>query len=369
MNEGDTFSTANNGDDNIPNSSNSFDQPSAAIMSSPDDQGDIPIISTEGSSNSSKFFGSHGRRSSRRVDKQQTDFLAAQNIASNPNAPQFFRDAAAESATSYVQPSSSSKKKPIIIGVVALVVVAVVGVVVAMAAGVIPSPIEEDQKPKDVRTAFNRYANYFLYGEEKDDDIDGEYENKEYAAQANHGEEEYMDKANELLTDFKTKYDTLKDKLDIGDEGKESVDRFININVFLFKKDLFAQSMSETEDDIFNKYAENGYDSAIKSIKDEYGKYITNDGSFIDTYADMAMKERIDLLEIARIYDETGCWDKGKNVIKCSADNSSTNAELFTKRDQYIKELEELSEASENMINSLLREASEKIWDVERIIK
>ncbi len=153
MNEGDTFGTATGGA-TPPQNGNSFDRPTGVISSgvtgaitsagaastadATTETGDIPTVSTAGVSNSSRFFGGRSRFSRHNtasaVSPQQANYAAAQNIAANPNTPQFFSDAVV--ANTPVPPAPKRKsKKGLFIGIGAAVVVAVVAVVAVVLVG------------------------------------------------------------------------------------------------------------------------------------------------------------------------------------------------------------------------------------------
>ena len=104
-----------------------YDQP-AAIISGGEDGGAVAFDSSNKSNNNSaKFFGRRSRESATRADAAQTqanaELAAASSIASNPNNPDFFRQAAAENATSQIQRQPRQiNKKPFIIGGIVLLI-------------------------------------------------------------------------------------------------------------------------------------------------------------------------------------------------------------------------------------------------------
>ena len=109
-----------------------YDQP-AAIVSGGDDGGAVAFDSgnNKSNNNSAKFFGRRSRESATRADAAQAqanaELAAASSIASNPNNPEFFRQAAVDNTTSKIQrqPRQINKKPFIIVG--ALILVAVIG--------------------------------------------------------------------------------------------------------------------------------------------------------------------------------------------------------------------------------------------------
>ena len=108
-----------------------YDQP-AAIVSGGDDGGAVAFDSgnNKSNNNSAKFFGRRSRESATRADAAQAqanaELAAASSIASNPNNPEFFRQAAVDNTTSKIQRQPRQiNKKPFIVGGVVLIIIAV----------------------------------------------------------------------------------------------------------------------------------------------------------------------------------------------------------------------------------------------------
>ena len=102
-----------------------FDRPGAIMSSSPDErQNDTP-------QKSSGLFASRPR-----VANPNQNYLAAQKLASNQNAPKFFREAAMSSAPAPVQNNPTRvNKMPFIIGGVAIIAITIVVIVIATLSG------------------------------------------------------------------------------------------------------------------------------------------------------------------------------------------------------------------------------------------
>ena len=123
-----------------------YDQP-AAIVSGGDDGGAVAFDSgnNKSNNNSAKFFGRRSRESATRADAAQAqanaELAAASSIASNPNNPEFFRQAAVDNTTSKIQrqPRQINKKPFIIVG--ALILVAVIGFAIY---SIIPKPTHDE---------------------------------------------------------------------------------------------------------------------------------------------------------------------------------------------------------------------------------
>lgn len=183
-----------------------YDQP-AAIVSGGEDGGAVAFDSSNKSNNNSaKFFGRRSRESATRADAAQTqanaELAAASSIANNPNNPDFFRQAAAENATSQIQrqPRQINKKPFIVLGLL-------LGIAVIVASVVMLWPKEKTLASANTVEAFNRFANYMLTGEEKTSKL-GEKEYKDYKAtlMAREIESEesklYFEKAKELFDEL-----------------------------------------------------------------------------------------------------------------------------------------------------------------------
>lgn len=121
MNEGENLGFGSN-------PSGQIDNPGPIISNTPETQNNS--VSTSGASNNSKFFGGRSRYNANRFAQRSdvTNFAAAQNIASNPNTPQFFSDAVMESTPVPVE-KPRTNKMPIIIGAVVVVLLIIAGII------------------------------------------------------------------------------------------------------------------------------------------------------------------------------------------------------------------------------------------------
>ena len=147
---------------------NDYDQP-AAIVSGGDDGGAVAFDSSK-NDNSAKLFGHRSRdravKSSAAAQPQvDMNLVAASNIASNPNNPEFFRQAAAQSATEQIkrQPRQINKK-PFIIGGIAILAIALIALAVAFAPKLFQNI--NDKKIADIQINATDYLDDISYYDE-----------------------------------------------------------------------------------------------------------------------------------------------------------------------------------------------------------
>lgn len=283
MNEGDNFGTANGGAAPQGNNTNnqSFDPPKETVSSTPssEESGEIPTVSTAGVSNSSKYFGARGRRSSRgQHPDQQVNFAAAQNIASNPNTPQFFSEAVMAD-NPYPTETPRKSKTPLFIGIAAAVVLLVVVIVIA----VIPkgdgggaggdgkeTAMEATFNSQDV-TNINKMES--LYRQMIREEIRG----SDFAAQDFH---EQIEKG---TTSYRNVLNAIKDKeKQLKKEDKDAkIDDIIakmEKNVVIFEEnykqyDAFFKALENEKEDTINDISDESIKKLAKSYYNHYVSY------------------------------------------------------------------------------------------------
>ena len=282
MNEGDNLGAANGGGAPQGNNTNSqsFDPPKEAITSTPEpeDSGNIPTVSTAGVSNSSKYFGARGRRSSRgQFAEQQTNYAAAQNIASNPNTPQFFSDAVMADNPYPTEPPKKSKL-PLFAGIgVAVILLVVVIVVAVMPKG--GGGGGEDGKKTAMETTFNSadVTNInkmeSLYRQMIREEIRG----SDLAAQDFH---EDIEKG---TTSYRNVLNAIKDKekqLKKEDKDVKIDDIIVKMekNVVIFEEnykqyDAFFKALENEKEDTINEISDESIKKLAKSYYNHYVSY------------------------------------------------------------------------------------------------
>lgn len=258
-----------------------YDQP-AAIVSGGEDGGAVAFDSSNKSNNnnnnSAKFFGRRSRESATRADAGQTqanaELAAANSIASNPNNPEFFRQAAAENATSQIQrqPRQINKKPFIIVG--ALILVAVIGFAIY---SIIPKPTQEEKNTelaKIIKENMDGYIHFeALLSRVNDENIrlsnfiyvdDAKYDEMK---NENAGSLEKVKKIESALGDFKyAGADNVKEAKDLLSERIAQYEKYNKITL-----DIIDSMRSDNADTIQSNLSEYsslpGMDTSIKLIK------------------------------------------------------------------------------------------------------
>lgn len=364
MNEGETFGTATGGA-MPPQNGNSFDRPTGAISSGATgvagaagigvtgatastiagaangtampmsnmalstgaapaadagaETGNIPTISTAGVSNSSRFFGGRSRFSrhdaANTVSSQQANYAAAQNIAANPNTPQFFSDAVV--ASTPVPPAPKRKsKKGLFIGIGAVVVVAVVAVV----AGVIV--VESDKITNGRSGNLSETVKEYLsdiYGE-----YEGSYSDFSNISEGNYPDYELVEKIESRSNaDSDAAYEDMINHLDdmlievdsseMSEEHKNTMKTTINSDKRALVLYYFIAS---------SMYSEKTTSYKSSDINNQVNKLKENEANFGDDETGRSVY--LNLLEFleekykkAEIYSKYGCLDTGSPNLDC----------------------------------------------------
>ena len=340
---------------------NDYDQP-AAITSGGEDGGTVAFDSNNKNS-SAKYFGRRSREKTAKSKISQADagFIAANKIASNPNNPEFFRQAALQNTPAPVVKESNSNLKKIFIG--AGIGVAVL-VIVLLMINFAPSMVAKSA----LRTAFNKYANYYLYGEEKNDELPESFDaGVVYKAQAESGNVEYVIKLDELRTKLNEEYDKRKDDLGFNDDQKNAFEDHFNIMSFVMSKDKPTSSSYDAYMEISKQFLKDGYEATKKTVHEKYDKYIKGDSSYLEMYADTLLNRDLIAVEMVNLYNEKGCLLEGNVPLICMQRTQQTEA--IARISEMNKERLELSVAADDMINSLFTSATKDLWEIKEVMK
>lgn len=229
-------------------------------------------------------------------------------------------------------PRKKMSKLPFIIGAGVLAIVVIVAVLLLMREGGGDSVISGNPKG-----TFDKYANYLLFGEEKEGAPGGEFDLDtayEVDRQLASGEidEKYWTRSRELLESAVSQYSTDEDSIDpdlgmvLGDYQK----------VFNFI-DLYRQVGDFNESGMVTLYADSGAAAVETEIGASYTRYLESDLQTAKDYAEQRIQEYSAMLELYGIYDSWGCLRDGDvDESACTPDPSL--AEEFTKLNETISE-------------------------------
>lgn len=328
-----------------------YDQP-AAIVSGGEDGGAVAFDSSNKSNNNSaKFFGRRSRESATRADAAQTqanaELAAASSIANNPNNPDFFRQAAAENATSQIQRQPRQiNKKPFIIG--GIVLVAIVFVVLAIS--LVPKLFQgiNDKKIADLKIDASEY-----------------YEDIEfYDGVIKASREGAMDLFGLIIRneeDYKLTIDALDAHLSRSKELQKKLDDAKKIGTNDEEFDKLVSDASDALNKRISIYEQ--YGVALKSVTEAL--YVNNTKSakeLLGGYNSASMTRVADLID--------NYWSRSRSIEKqqeqngCSSRQSSVCESLKMDLDSINQQF-----AREKVINSALQDmVSDKEYYKDRIL-
>jgi len=223
------------------------------------------------------------------------------------NAPEYFNNAVQDIAIADAAADDAKRKRKKI----ALIAVAVLLVIGAGLGAFFL--IQQANKPSAnrVKTAFNRYANYVLYGEEKDSDIGAYSATTAYTILDKYvnPDENYNNRLKELFDRFYSEYTAAVEsnvyKKDETIDGYKGVAMTVYYSFEMDKK----LSLLAIYDDMGNKSKED----LLSEIKEKSDWY--NEQSVLSSeswYA--AMVSRVALAEL---YGNSGCLEKGEIDENC----------------------------------------------------
>lgn len=281
--------------------------------------GNIPTISTAGVSNSSRFFGGRSRFSrhnaANAVSSQQANYAAAQNIAANPNTPQFFSDAVV--ASTPVPPAPKRKsKKGLFIGIGAVVVVAVVAVV----AGVLVFRNNKiaNGDSGSLEDAVNKYLSY-IYGEQEegygDLDIVAEDDYEKYnitnkmESRNEVASREYYSEVSATLDDIST----LIGSTNLLEENKAILGNVLERDKDILTIYYYVASSLYVEES--GECAPTYIETRINELKNKKDELLRINNAGTPYYTTIELLER--RLKKGKIYDKYGCLQTGKLDNSC----------------------------------------------------
>ena len=289
--------------------------PAAPVTSLPTEEDAQPAQPISSGASTRPRFGF-----SRKFKAQQPAQAPAQQPVFG-NAPEYFNNAVQDIVIADVA-AADAKKKRKKIALIALIVVAV------LAAGLgIFLLIVQLSKPTvgSVKSAFNRYANYVLYGEEKDSDF-GEYsDTAKYTIldKYDNVDENYNKRMKELFEKFYSQYNGAVEQ---GIYKKdEAIDDYKEIVMSVYYG--FEMDESISLNSIASSVISKGKEGYLKEIS-EKSKWYTEQGvSYLAEDWNNVMSAYASLAEA---YNNAGCIVNGKIDYGCAdglADDSVVAAQ------------------------------------------
>lgn len=185
----------------------------------------------------------------------------------------------------------------------------------------------KDSRVETIEETFNRFANYYLFNEESDKPLEGEWDrDRSYAA-----EEAILNDDKDFFQRAKTyfdRYKTLYDKQNAQQEGEDNsvdasyVEAYADAFNFLY---LFSQTDFFDDSELLQLYVSSGAATAYEIINNRYNALANTDYQLQKDFAEGRIlydSAQIDRLEI---YAQSGCLaDDGSFIDNgCEVDLSN----------------------------------------------
>lgn len=202
------------------------------------------------------------------------------------------------------------KKWPlVVVGIVTAVAIIVVGVWLLL------SDHKNQEGTKDnVKIALNQFSNYYLYGTDSSDNIQGNYSKStvyEVDTALEEGDTDFFNKSKNYYDSFIKLYEqALRSSQEIS--GSESIDDYTNGDVSSFTQMFdfvyrLAMSPALTSEEIFGAFANMGFEGAEKFISDYYSNLLDTSYDMGTRYAKERTIYDLAQLDQLRIYKDNNC--------------------------------------------------------------
>lgn len=175
----------------------------------------------------------------------------------------------------------------------------------------------------NTQNSFNRYANYFLYGEDKTDKIEGEF---------NEENEPYFQKAmlefgsverDEYLANLKQYYESFYNQIKETEQEDESVSEWIEEynTKFVLVTSYYGGAVLD-QSDLLEAYVLGGEDSVYELITDKLSPYADLGEIFEIDYYNTAIEMARDNLDYIMAYESAGCLANGQIDYSCAVEKN-----------------------------------------------
>ena len=251
--------------------------------------------------------------------------MAPQPVAPQPMAPQPVAMGVDSGDIMLAGVEEKKSKKWIVVLVVVMIaiILAVVGVVAGMNMGGGKKVVSGD-----VRSAFNRYANYFLYGEDKTDDVEAEPEDFEesYFAKniSSDGYREYLETLKQNYTVF---YDTYKPT--IPEEDTYNLNYLDEYNKKFILTTTYYSGVMVLQGDILRAYIDGGEGAAKTMIEETLAPYKEVGELFGENYYYLASERAKLNLEYIMAYEAAGCLVDGAIDYNCAVEKGVEEEDMY----------------------------------------
>ena len=277
-------------------------------------------------------------------DRPRSNYIGSRryhNSSNDSGTPEFFNDALAAN-TPVSQPQRSHKG--LIIGIISVLAIALIVLILVFVLK--NGGIGGIHNRAAVISKFNTYANYILFGEEKDSDIpEYEYTNYKimdiYRSTNQEQIDAFVAKSNQLFKEFSEEY-----------EKNEEIDKSYITYCDDYETTVYSlQSTVIPESFLIKSYIEHGKSSTNSYIKTYYGSYTDKDILANNQRAEASYA----LIDVLEKMSELACQKNGQIDMSCTeAAKNPELDELWGKYYQASAEAESTIEVSRaNVIKNL----------------
>lgn len=276
-------------------------------------------------------------------------------------------NATASTATGDIRLAGVKKKSKLPLVLAALVVLAVVGGVAAwlVLGRKDNNPSQATTPLSATETAFAKYANYLLYGEEKTT-FDGEYDSSHsyllnQQLDAENYDQTYWDEASELLDK------TTEALAQADDPAKDQLTNAFNNyrQNFNFVK-YYKRTGAPDEDALRGTFMTSGMDGIATSLKDFYAGFSLLNSGAAQAYADQSIQRYTDMMGIYQLYNELGCVQDGViNESACATPSVEQQSRMMNLSESLARNARAASTTLENAV----RYVESYCWDLDNWLK
>lgn len=249
---------------------------------------------------------------------------------------------------------SALNKKPLIIGAVAIIITIVIMMVFLFIKGSGRSRITAVSEKK-----FHQYANYLLFGEDKDTALPAEYDrwsvyNLEEQLENDTFGQTYWDKTETLLNESVDKYHELGDSANT--TLLAALDEYRNAYRFLR---AYHQLAEPNESTIVSTLADSGKSAATSYTKEIFDPLLEFNVIYADSYVDYKLAQYGALIDYYDQYNIAGCLVSGEINNTCPQINDEALLE-------YIDMIDQSAFLADEAIESLVQFLTQDCWTISK---
>lgn len=249
-----------------------------------------------------------------------------------------------------------------------LACLAVVAAIAGITYFIVTQPRSETQDPgtqntavtAEAKQAFDKYATYLLYGEEKDT-LDGEFDpNKQYTIDQQLDTEsfnlEYWDKSTNLLSEVNKKLATVDSSM-----KSQLLGALANYQTYFNFLKGYRRAGELNEEQLFSAYVNGGTEAAQVFISTHYSAFSELDSDLAKAYIEQKTQQYSDMVEVYAIYNNAGCIQNGVlDRTSCGGNVSADVSQAFNNLSQSINNH---MSAADNILKNATRYAKSYCWD------